>query len=141
MADTVATQVLLNGPRNIMVLMANSSDGTGETLVKKVDASSAGPFGVLVAGQTFYPGVHMKISRLEYDIRGSGGVNLYWDATAPQLFMALSGAGTLSLDEPYQVINAMTTGATGSILLSTVSFAAGSGYTITMHLTKNVPQS
>lgn len=141
MADTVGVQTILNGPRNILLKLVNSSDGTGETLVKKFDAQST-TYGVTVQGQVFLPGVHAKLERIEYDVRGAGaGVDLFWDATTPDLMLALSGAGTISLDEPYQFINTMAAGATGSILLSTKTFAAGSGYTITLHLTKNVPRS
>ena len=142
MADTVNTQIVLNGFRNAIFVCSNHSDGTGESLVKKIDASATGSLGNLIAGQTYYPGTHMKISRLEYDVRGaSAGVDLFWEATSNVLFMSLSGAGTISLDEPYQIINSGAAGATGSVLLSTVGFATGNGYTITFHVTKNVPQS
>lgn len=131
MADSVQTQIIYNGPRNLVVSLVNFSDGTGETLVKKIDAQSTT---YAVNGQV--PGVHLKISRIEYSIAG-GEVKLYWDATTATPMMYLGAAGTIDLDEHYQIPNPQPTGATGSILLSTVGFTSTSGYTILLHCTKN----
>ena len=40
MADTVSTRILEQGERNLVVQLTNLSDGTGETGVVKVDAST-----------------------------------------------------------------------------------------------------
>ena len=66
MADVVTTQILENGQRFAIVKFTNVSDGTGETGVVKVDATSTGPYGVSVQGQTFYPGLHIKVVELKY---------------------------------------------------------------------------
>ena len=135
MADSVQTQIIYNGPRNLIVSLVNFSDGTGETLVKKVDAASTTY--AVPPGSGNVPGTHLKISRIEYSISG-GAVKLYWDATTATPLMLLGAAGTIDLDEHYQIPNSLPTGATGSILLSTVGFTSSSGYTILLHCTKNV---
>jgi hypothetical protein len=66
LADVVTTQLLENGPRNVVYKFTNVSDGTGESQVIKIDATSSGPLGDIVQGQTFYPGVHLKLTEIKY---------------------------------------------------------------------------
>src|SRR6202007_2818815 len=81
MADVVTTQVSENGPRFAVYKFTNASDGTGEAGVVKVDATSTGPLGVPVQGQTFYPGTHIKIVDLKYSVF-SMGLRIQWVANA-----------------------------------------------------------
>mgnify|MGYP003313126533 CR=1 FL=1 len=39
MADTVTSQTIVNGPSKLIMKFTNTSDGTGESAVKKVDVS------------------------------------------------------------------------------------------------------
>lgn len=135
MADAVNTQIILNGPRNLVMKFTNLSDGTGESLVRKVDAQSST---FAVGGQV--PGTHLKIQRVEYDVR-AGALDMFWDANTPDRIATLSDAGTMNLDEHYMVPNSLATGATGSILFSTVAFALNSSYVVIMHMIKGVPQN
>jgi hypothetical protein len=144
MADTVTTQTLENGPRRVVMAFTNLSDGTGESGVKKVDASSSGPLGVTIAGATYYPGVHLKVVDVFYDI-GSMKLQMLWEASASVQFMVLAGYGRMRfLDHRggFQgIINPNGSGATGSILFSTVGAALNSSYTVILEMTKGVPQS
>lgn len=145
MADAVTTHILENGPRNWAYSFTNLSDGTGESAVVKVDGSSAGPLGVIVGGQTFYPTSHLKITEIEYDIKGMA-LEIIWDATTPQNVMVLGGFGKLNF-KPYGGIaqvgstGTILTGATGKIKFTTLGAMANSGYTVVMRGTKGVPQS
>lgn len=145
MADTVTTQIFDNGPRNAVVKFTNVSDGTGETGVVKVNATSTGPYGVPFQGQTFYPGVNIKLISIKYSVFGMG-LRVQWQGS-PNLDMLVlqatdhwtflnerDGFGGL-----YPPIGA--SGMTGSILFTTVGAGVGSGYTIIMALTKGIPQS
>ncbi len=145
MADAVTTQILENGPRDWAFAFTNLSDGTGESAVVKVDGSSAGPLGVVVGGQTFYPTSHLKITEIQYDVKGMA-LEIIWDATTPQNAVVLGGFGRMDF-KPYggmaQVTSAgvILTGATGKIKFTTLGQIANSAYTVIMRGTKGVPNS
>ena len=88
MADAVTAQLIANGPRNWGYVFTNLSDGTGESDVVKVDGSAAGPLGVFLQGQHFYPLSHIKITEIEYDVKGMA-LEIIWDATTSQNALVL----------------------------------------------------
>lgn len=144
MADAVTTQILENGPRRVVMAFTNISDGTGESAVKKVDASSGGNLGVVVQGQTFYPTTHLKVVDIFYDI-GSMKLEMLWEASANVPFAVFAGYGHWRLLDHrggFQgIINPKTAGATGSILFTTIGANLNSTYTVILEMTKGVPQS
>jgi hypothetical protein len=145
MADTVTSQILENGQRLVVYKFTNASDGTGENNVTKVDATATGPLGVIVQGQTFYPGTHLKIVEIKYSVF-SMGLRIQWVANANVDALVLQATDHWKfLDERMGFggiyVPSGTAGATGSISFTTVGAAAGSGYTVVMTLTKGVPQS
>lgn len=146
MADTVTTQLFDNGPRIFVYKFTSISDGTGETGVIKVNASATGPLGVSVQGQTFYPGVHLAITEIKYSVF-SMGLRIQWEGNPSNSDMLV-----LQATDHWIFLNERTgfggltppaglAGATGSIAFTTVGAGAGSGYTIILTGTKNVPQS
>lgn len=145
MVDAVTTQILENGPRNWAYSFTNLSDGTGETNVVKVDGSATGPLGVVIGGQTFYPASHLKITEIQYDVKGMA-LEIIWDATTPQNAVVLGGFGRMDF-KPYGGIaqvgstGTILTGATGKIKFTTLGQIANSAYTVIMRGTKGVPQS
>jgi hypothetical protein len=159
MADTVTTQVLENGPKRLVVKCTNFSDGTGESGVTKVNATSSGSFGVVVQGQTFYPGLHLKITDIWYDVHG-GGLRIQWHASSNVDILVLGGFGHWRFSDVragFQgLVNTAASGATGSIDFTTVGFTnvwAGSavatvpysggysGYTVILELNKGIPSA
>ncbi len=141
MADLVTTAIQANGYRNAVVAFTDLSDGTGETAVTKVNATSSGPYGVNQAGKVFYPGVHLVIWRVAYTIRGMA-VRIQWDATTDQDAIILA-LGTDELD--FSTFGGLRNppglvGATGSINFTTVAAGAGDTYFITLFLKKGIPQ-
>jgi len=128
MADAVATQIIENGPRNLVMSFTNNSDGTGEAAVVKVDVS------VLGVSLT-----SLKIRRIIYNVT-SGSVVISWDATTDSVIAVLSGYGEICLEDTQGFFNPATTGNTGDILFTTKTFTAPSGYTIILEMTKgNAP--
>lgn len=131
MADSVTTQIIENGVRNLVMKFTNVSDGVGETAVVKVDASTFTP--ALTAS--------LKVRKIEYNVTG-GAVRLLWDATTDITFAYLTGYGTLCLEDTQGIVNNAGTGVTADILLTTSGFiAAGasnpaSGYTLVFYMTK-----
>ena len=143
MADAVTSQLIENGPRWWAYSFTNESDGTGESGVVKVDGSSSGPLGVTIGGVVLYPGAHIKIVEVEYDVKGMG-LEIIWDATTPQNALVLSGYNRISYHKIGGLAAAsagtIITGATGKIKFTTVGAAAASGYTVYMRGTKGIQQ-
>ena len=125
MADTVSTQTLTDTTGvKFAVKMTNFSDGTGETLVKKVDASEL----------TFMTeDGNRKISKIFYSINTANpksAVELIWDGTDNATAVLLSGQGFWDLRADGNEITNNATTPTGDVLLSTKNFALGDNYTI-----------
>lgn len=129
MADALTTQHY-DGARNYTIKLVDISDGTGLSLVKVVDVTTMNP----------NPGVHLKVRKIQYTIH-SGAVILYWEATTnvPIVFLA-EGTDMLDFSKVYAggYPNNAGTGVTGNILLSTVAFAANSGFSVELELLKGV---
>lgn len=142
MVDTVTAQVLLKGPRHLVKRFTNVSDGTGESGIKKVDAAGA-ECAVVVQGQTIHAGVHLKVTRVEYDVKGMG-LRIQWDASSPADMLVLGGYDDLDFRDVGGIQNPGTgtlTGSTGSILFTTLGAVANSSYSVVLHCTLGVPQS
>ena len=125
MADTVSTQTLTDTTGvKFAVKITNFSDGTGETLVKKVDASET----------TFMTeDGNRKISKIFYSINTANpksAVELIWDGTDNATAVLLSGQGFWDLRADGNEIANNSTTPTGDVLLSTKNFANGDNYTI-----------
>ena len=125
MADTVSTQVLTDTTGvKFGVKLTNYSDGTGETLVKKVDASTT----------TFMTeDGERKISKIFYSINTANpksAVELIWDGATNATAVLLSGQGFWDLRADGNEITNNATTPTGDVLLSTKNFANGDNYTI-----------
>ena len=125
MADIVSTQVLTDTTGvKYGVKMTNISDGTGENLVKKVDASNT----------TFMTeDGERKISKIFWSVNtqsGKSAVELIWDGETNATAVTLSGQGFWDLRaDGNEIVNNATT-PTGDVLLSTKNFANGDNYTI-----------
>jgi hypothetical protein len=125
MADVVSTQVLTDTTGvKFGVKMTNISDGTGENLVQKVDASNT----------TFMTeDGERKISKIFWSVNtqsGKSAVELIWDGETNATAVTLSGQGFWDLRaDGNEIVNNATT-PTGDVLLSTKNFANGDNYTI-----------
>ena len=125
MADTVTTQTIADTSGvKFVAKLTNFSDGTGETLVKKVDASEL----------TFMTeDGNRKISRVWYSINTAdtkSAVELVWDGATNSTAMLLGGNGYIDLRTAGNEITNNATTPTCDVLLSTKNFAVGDNYTI-----------
>ena len=125
MADVVSTQVLTDTTGvKFGVKMTNISDGTGENLVKKIDASNT----------TFMTeDGERKISKIFWSVNtqsGKSAVELIWDGETNATAVLLSGQGFWDLRADGNEITNNATTPTGDVLLSTKNFALGDNYTI-----------
>lgn len=131
MADTVASQTIVDGPKYAVIKFTNISDGTGESAVTKVDVSSLQNS---VDGDTC---TGVVIDRLWWQCIGMK-VQILWDATS-DLFCIELGENQ-SGDHDYSVFGGLTNnagaGKTGDIKFTTVGHTAADTYTVIMYLRK-----
>ena len=125
MADTVTTQTIADTSGvKFVVKMTNQSDCTGETLVKKIDASEL----------TFMTeDGNRKLSKIWYSINtanSKSAVELLWDGETNASMLELGGQGYWDLRPAGNEIPNNATTPTGDVLLSTKNFANGDNYTI-----------
>jgi len=133
MADTVTSQVIVNGNRNLVMKFTNLSDGTGESAVKKVDAQSA----TFATTSGNVPGTHLTINKVYYDLK-TMSLRILWDNTIDTDALILGGFGTFDFNSFKGLTNPLNAGATGSILFTTVGAAANASYTVVLEMIKNV---
>jgi len=125
MADTVTTQVLsdTSGVKYVAKL-TNLSDGSGESLVTKVDAS----------GATFMSeDGNRKIAKIWYSVNTTNPkacVELLWAGDSNATAVLLGGQGYWDLRTAGNEITNNATTPTGDVLLSTRDFVVGDNYTI-----------
>ena len=125
MADTVTTQTIADtvGVKFVSKL-TNFSDGTGENLVKKIDASEV---------NFMTEDGNRKIAKIWYSINTANpksAVELIWDGATNATAVLLSGQGFWDLRADGNEITNNATTPTGDVLLSTKNFASGDNYTI-----------
>ena len=125
MADTLTTQTIsdTSGVKYVTKL-TNVSDGTGEFLVNKVDASAT----------TFMSeDGNRKIAKIWYSINtvdSKSAVEILWAGATNATALVLSGQGYWDLRTAGNEITNNATTPTGDVLLSTKNFTVGDNYTI-----------
>ena len=125
MADIVTTQVLsdTSGVKYV-AKMTNISDGSGESLVKKIDASTT----------TFMTADgNRKIAKIWWSVnttKANASVELVWDGDTNATALRLTGKGYWDLRTAGNEIINNATRPTGDVLLSTRDFVVGDNYTI-----------
>ena len=125
MADIVTTQTIADTTGvKYVVKLTNFSDGTGETLVTKVDASET----------TFMTtDGNRKISKIWFSINTSNakaGVELLWNGSTNRTAVFLSGQGHFDFRPSGNEIPNNAVVPTGDVLLSTRNFLNGDNYTL-----------
>jgi hypothetical protein len=131
MADTVATQTLLDGDRLVIQKFTNISDGTGEAAVNKVIVANLAPnqFGLACTG--------VKINRIWANTHGME-VRILWDATTDLFCWVIPQNTTydMSFDSFGGLSNNAGTGVTGNVAFTTSDASAGDMYTIVLECIK-----
>ena len=104
--------------------MTNISDGSGESLVKKIDASAT----------TFMTeDGERKIAKIWWSVNAiskKACVELVWDGVTNATGLLMSGQGYWDLRTAGNSIPNNATTPTGDVLLSTRDFVSGDNYTI-----------
>lgn len=125
MADVVTTQILSDTSGvKFVAKLTNFSDGTGETDVTKVDASTT----------TFMTeDGNRKIAKIFYSINTANtksSVEIKWAGATNATALFLSGQGFFDFRTSGDEVNNNATTPTGDVLLSTKNFANGDNYSL-----------
>ena len=131
MADAVATTNIIDGPRIAVVYCTNTSDGTGESAVVKVDVSDLSE----LQNGTACTGVrHQKVSFSNVGM----GVKILWDATTDVIAVELPSnySDTLDFSEVGGIPNYSGSGKTGDISFTTVGHGSGETYSVVLTCVK-----
>lgn len=124
-ADTVSSQTLIDGTRNVVMKFTNVSGGDGESAVTKVDVSA------LNGAPT-----RVKITKVHYSVAGMVAT-LLWDADTDVRIMDLQGDGCFDATGFGGLINNAGTGVTGDIKLTTTGHTSGDSYSIILEMAKD----
>jgi|TARA_R100000742_G_C4263416_1_gene81271 hypothetical protein len=132
MADAVTSTTILDGDRKAVIQLTNTSDGTGESAVTKVDVSALSTRssdGATCTG--------CKIEKIVYTTFGMS-VKLLWDATTDTIALDLNSGYSDSFDfsEFGGLQNTSGSGKTGDIQLTTTGHASGDSYVIVLTVLK-----
>ncbi len=132
MADAVTATTVEDGPREAIFYLTNTSDGTGEAAVTKVDVSALSS----LQDGTACTGVRIK--RITFTNVGMG-VKLLWDASTDVIAAQLPAdySDTLDYSDMSGLPNVAASGGnTGDIQLTTVGHSSGDTYSVVLHCLK-----
>jgi len=130
MADTVTTNVVFDGDRRYAVQLMGKSDGTGETAVAKILASS-------LTAPNGEPLSYLTLREAVWDVQGYSSIELFFDATADQPMLKMSLQGFKTFDAFGGLVDPKAAGFTGNVNLTSNGAALGATYDICLSFTKN----
>ena len=134
MADAVTSTTIVDGDKKAVIQLTNTSDGTGESAVTKIDVSALNTRRVDGATCT-----GCQIQKIFYVTFGMS-VKLLWDASTDTIALDLnSGASDLFDFSEFGGLQntAASGGKTGDIKLTTTGHASGDSYVIVLTVLKN----
>jgi hypothetical protein len=131
MVDTVTTQTLVDNQTTAVMLFTNLSDGTGESLVTKVNIANLAPNAL---GQAC---TGVSVQKISTSCHGME-FRLFWGASSNVLFFASSQNSQYTFDFSNfgGIRNNASTGKTGNILLSTADASSADTYTLILEMNK-----
>ena len=127
MADAVNVSTVQDGPKHAIFYLTNTSDGTGESAVTKIDVSG---LATSISGDTC---TGVRIEKVSFSTVGMG-VKLLWDATTDVLIAELPQdySDTLDFSDMSGLPNYSGSGKTGDVQLTTVGHTSGDTYMMTI---------
>jgi len=133
MADAVTSTTISDNDRQAVVQLTNTSDGTGESAVTKVDVSALAARSTDGATCT-----GCKLAKVSYTTFGMSA-KLLWNASTNTICLDLNSGFSEQLDftEFGGLQNtAAASGKTGDIKLTTTGHASGDSYVIVLTVIK-----
>tara|TARA_R100001443_G_scaffold1453_1_gene5399 strand:- start:3676 stop:4080 length:405 start_codon:yes stop_codon:yes gene_type:complete len=132
MADTVASQTLVDDIKIAVFKFTNVSDGSGESAVKKIDVSA------LSTNQRGQACTRVTIDEIWWQCNGMK-VQVLFDASTDLLCIELgeNQSGHHDYSSFGGLTNNAGSGVTGDIMFTTVGHSSADTYTITMKVRKS----
>ena len=132
MADAVTSTTLSDSDRSVVIQLTNTSDGSGEAGVNKVDVS-----GLATRTSDGKACTGVRLAKIVYSTFGMS-IKLLWDATTNTICWDLNADYTTDEDfsEFGGIRNTAGSGKTGDILLTTTGHSSGDSYVIVLTLFK-----
>ena len=132
MADAVTSTTLSDSDRSVVIQLTNTSDGSGEAAVNKVDVS-----GLATRTSDGKACTGVRLAKIVYSTFGMS-MKLLWDATTNTICWDLNADYTTDEDfsEFGGIRNTAGSGKTGDILLTTTGHSSGDSYVIVLTLFK-----
>ena len=131
MANSVNTQVLQDGLRNVVIKVEGILDTSD--LASTVIADPSTMAGMDNTGAVKALG--LIVDRIQFSVEDTLECRLAWDATTPVRMVELQGRGTEKYERFGGLTNNSGAGRTGKILLSTQGWAAAATVSFTLILT------
>jgi len=133
MADAVTSTTLSDSDRSAVIQLTNTSDGSGEAAVTKVDVSA-----LASRSSDGAPCTGVRLARIVYSTFGMS-VKLLWFANTDTICWDLNSDYTT--DEDFSDFGgirntAASAGKTGDIVLTTTGHASADSYVIVLTLLK-----
>lgn len=131
MANSVNTQIIQDGPRNVVVKVEgilDTSDLASTVIVDPAILTGMDNTGTLKA-------LGLIVDRIQFSVEDLLECRLAWDATTPQRMVELAGRGTEKYERFGGLTNNSGAGRTGKILLSTQGWVAAAVLSFTLILT------
>ena len=132
MADAVTATTVEDGPKKAIIYCTNTSDGTGEAAVVKVDVSA------LASLQDGTACTGVRIEKITFSTVGMS-VKLLWDASVDVIAVELPAdySDTLDYSDMSGLPNVAASGGnTGDIQLTTLGHSSGDTYSVVLHCLK-----
>ena len=132
MADAVTATTVIDGDRNAVIYCTNTSDGSGEAAVTKVDVSA------LSSRQDGTACTGVRLEKIVFSNVGMG-VKILWNASTNVIAAQLPAdySDTLEYSDISGLPNvAASGGKTGDIKFTTVGHSSGDTYSIVLYCLK-----
>jgi len=132
MADAVSTTEIEDGSRFFTAQFTNTSDGTGEAAVKKIDVSA------LAVTNHGRPCTGVRINRIWWRTVGMS-VRILWDATSNvnAWDCKTDDEGSIDFSDFDGLRNYAGSGKTGDVLFTTTGHGSGDTYIIVIECIKD----
>lgn len=120
MANSTSIQLLIDGPRNVVIKfegVLDSSDLASTVIIDPSTLSAIGAFGELPT--------KVRIDSIEYSVEDALSLNLFWDATTPVRIEEVVGRGTYTYYKFGGLSNNAGAGITGKITATTQGWTTG----------------
>jgi len=119
MTNSVTTQILEEGPRNVIIKVAGVLDTSDYALTETILMSALNQGGI---GPT---PTQIRIDHIDYSISDQLEVQMWWGATTDVIIMPIAGRGRMTFWNFGGLVNNAGAGTTGNIKFKTTGWTSG----------------